>query len=169
MAATPTKSPCFVAGTNRASGDVGTGELQTVRGGGRCACVLSGSLLVTPNVGGPPGITSSGGHILFFSGAGRLNSVLPQVTMSGGLAVYFYDAATLAPSGTSVSGQKIIGVIPAFTMVALSGAGAQVPFTGQPFNVDMPFTSGLCAAIPSGTPGFTVSWTPEAAPTYPNP
>ena len=154
---TPTKNPVFYGYTPRTSGDVFTGEIQTVRGGGRTSCVMSGSLLTNAALTTAPGAVQSGGHILLFSGGGRLNSILQHqgVLSLSGVAVNFYDAAGPTVSGVSVSGQRIIAVLN-----APQGQSGQFNTTALA-NLDMPFASGLCVSAPSGTPGFTVSFTPE--------
>jgi hypothetical protein len=158
----PINKPCFVAGTPRSSGDVQTGEVTVTRGGGRAACVWSGSLLTNAALTG--GAVQSGGHILLYSGAGRLNTVCQHqnvLTLSG-VAVTFYDAGTITVSGVSVSGQRFLGVVNA-------PGGQSGQFTGTaPVLFDMPFSSGLCVAAPSGTPGFSVSYTPEVSTAFPN-
>ncbi len=137
--------------------------VQTVARGTKTACVWSGSILTNAALAGAPGAVQSGGHILLFSGAGRLNTIIPHALLTSGQPVTFYDAGTISASGISVSGQIFLGIIP-FAMrsplVALSGnQGVTVPWQDQ-IQVDMPFFSGLCAAAASGAPGFTVSYTP---------
>lgn len=161
----PTKNPCFLSYSPRSSGDVQTGEIQEVRGGGRCAAVWSGSILTNAALTAAPGACQSGGNILLFSGAGRLNSYFQHqsVLALSGVPVFFYDAGALALSGTSVSGQKIIGVLN-----QPQGQSGQFTAAGAIVNCDMPFNSGLCVSAASGTPGFTVSWTPEVNSNWPN-
>ena len=162
----PVRNPMWLAGaTCRTSGDVQDAAIGVIRGGGRCAAILSGGY--APNLNSAPGATLAGGnsgHVLLFSGAGRLNSILPHVQMVSGVYGYFYDAGTLS-FGTGLSGQKIIGVIPP-TMnggtLSGGGYGTYAPWNGEPIRPDMPFNSGLCVLALSGVPGFTVSWTPEA-------
>src|SRR4051812_14409086 len=104
----PVQKPTFMAGTPRSSGDVQTGEMAQVRAGGRTACVWSGHILTTAALaGGVPGGVCSGGNILIYSGAGRLNTVLPHIQMASGATVFFYDAGAISASGVSVSGQRI--------------------------------------------------------------
>lgn len=163
----PVTKPCFLSQTPRSSGDVFTGEIQFVRGGGRGACIWSGALL--PNLTATPsGSLASGGHVILYAGAGRLNHAFPQVLMTSGLPVFFYDAGAIAPSGTSVSGQKLIGILPPTFAGAQSGNPTSIN-PGVPISYDFPFNSGLCAAVPSGTPGFSVSFTPEVSAAFPNP
>ncbi len=161
----PTAKPCFIAGTPRSSGDVATGEVTITRGGGRTACVWSGSLLTNAALGGAPGAVQSGGNILLFSGAGRLNSVLQHqgvLTLSG-VAVTFYDAGTITASGTSVSGQRFLAILN-----APQGQSGQFTNPGIPTAIDMPFSSGLCVSMCSGTPGISVSYTVENSAAFPN-
>ncbi len=167
----PLKSPCFVAGTPRASGDVNTGEVNITRGGGRTSCVWSGSLLTTAALAGAPGAVQSGGHILLYAGAGRLNTVIPHALLTSGQPVTFYDAGTITASGTSVSGQRFLGFIPSpmrSPLTALSGNISVAVNWQDQIYLDMPFSSGLCAAAASGAPGFTVSWTPEISVAFPS-
>jgi hypothetical protein len=161
----PINKPCFVAGTPRSSGDVQTGEVTVTRGGGRAACVWSGSLLTNAALTGAPGAVQSGAHVLLFSGAGRINTVVQHqnvLTLSG-VAVNIYDAGSIAPSGVSVSGQRLLAVLN-----APGGVSGQFTLSTVPFAVDMPFSSGLCVSAPSGSPGFTVSYTAEVVePAFP--
>jgi len=160
----PIKEPTYLAGSPRASGDIQTGEIPFTRGGGRTSCVFSGSLLTNTALTAAPGAVQSGGQILLFSGAGRLNNVLVHQFLTSGQPVWFYDAGTITVSGISVSGQKIIHLIPNNFPAALavaSGNTQTVVNWNWTYQVDMPFQSGLCVAAASGAPGFTVSFTPE--------
>lgn len=161
-----TRSPLRMIGGNVNSGNVNTGELMTVRGGVQRGCVWSGSIAAGTNgVIGQGIYQASGGHAIFQSGPGRLNTVTPTVQFSGSASVFFYDAGTITQSGISVSGFPIVGVIPANPPPSYtSGYQSVIVFGGQPLNVDIPFSSGLCAAIPSGCPGFTVTWSVETNP-----
>ncbi len=169
-----TKNPERILGGNPVSGGVNTGEQQHVRGGSYKAVVLSGAL--TPIVvGGSPGITvpvvavaALSMNAVLFSGAGRLNSILPHQQLTSGLPVYFYDAAS-SVSGLNVSGQSITALIPpTWIGGAVSGYPSNgMPWNGEPIRPDMPFYSGLCVSAPSGTPGFVVSWTPDTVPANP--
>lgn len=162
----PINKPCWISQTPRASGDVGTGQLLVTTGGGRTACVWSGSLLTNAALTGAPGAVQSGGHVLLYSGAGRLDSVVPHqnvLTMSG-VAITFYDAGAITISGVSYSGQRVLAVVG-----APGGVSGQLFLNGpSPFPIGMPFSSGLCVAAASGTTGFTVSYTPEVVePAFP--
>lgn len=160
----PVKKPCFVAGTVRSSGDVQTGEVSVTRGGQRTACVWSGNILTTAALTAAPGAIQSGGNVLFYSGAGRLNTVMPHAYLTSGQPVFFYDAGTPTVSGVSVSGCKLIGIIPAPYQGPLAAASGNLQTTfawPQKIEMDMPFFSGLCASAPSGAPGFTLSYTAE--------
>lgn len=168
-----TRSPLRMVGGNVNSGNVNTGELMTIRGGSQHGCIYSGTI----NAGGNGVVgfgiqNASGGHVQLWSGPGRLNTVQPHVQLQSGVAVFFYDAGAITLSGISTSGFPILGTIPATYpggyLIGAAGVGFQpsVAFAGQPFNVDIPFSSGLCAAIPSGSPGFTCSWTPETNPLF---
>lgn len=160
-----TRSPSRMLGAQPNSGSPNTGEFLQVRGGAQKAVIWSGSLLVNSAAfGGVPGGVSSGGHILIWSGAGRLNSVLPHTTMVSGIPVFFYDAVGPTISGVSVSGQNLLGVLPTPYQPYLV-SGATPPWQWN-YPLDAVFLSGLCAAIPSGTPGFTVTFTPDTSPNF---
>ena len=151
----PIKKPCFIDGTPRSSGDVQTGEIQHVRGGGRAFTNFSG--------------TAAGNDVLIYSGAGRLNSILQHTQMQSGQTVYFYDSAIATSGGPfAASGHKIVGILPATWSQGAPGSGAINQQTGQPLNVDFPFQSGLVAATRSGTPGFSVSYTVENSIAFPS-
>lgn len=164
-----TKSPMRMLGAQPNSGSPNTGEFPHVRGGSLKAVVWSGSLLTNAAFGGVPGGVSSGGHIQIASGAGRINSVLPHQAMQSGLPVFFYDASAVTLSGVSVSGQNILGVLPgihqAYFIAGFQSGGQNPPWSWS-YLMDVVFFSGLCAAIPSGTPGFTVTYTPDTSPNF---
>ncbi len=144
----PVSRPCYIAGTQNSSGDVGTAELRFTQGGGRAFTQWSGSV--------------ADNDVLIFSGAGRLNTLLQITQLVSGQAVVFYDSAIATSGGPfAASGHKIVGIIPStFPGGAWSG-NLIVPWTGAPVIVGMPFQSGLCAATRSGTPGFTAGYSVE--------
>lgn len=158
-----TRSPLRMAGANLSSGHPATGEVPWTRGGQLTATLWSGG--VSPNLtGAPTGAVTSGGHTLILTGAGRLNTILPHSFLTSGQPVFFYDAGAISVSGVSVSGQRIIGIVPntmRAPLAALSGNIATVVNWEDKIDCDMPFTSGLCVAAASGAPGVTVSYTPE--------
>ena len=160
-----TRKPLRMGGANFASGNPNTGELMFTRGGGQNACLWSGAL--APSLAGcPAGAVTSGGNTMLFSGAGRLNSILPHALLTSGQPVFFYDSSIITVSGISVSGQKLIGFIPATYRAPLTPISGQYAVTipwQDKIDCDMPFTSGLCVSAPSGAPGFTISFTPEVA------
>lgn len=163
-----TKNPLRFMGAN-VSGAPNTGELLTVRGGTRRCTVWSGSLAVTPAAG--TFLNSSGGQIQFWSGPGRLNSIVPLSNSQSGLPTFFYDANAIAVSGVVGLPSGFIGAGSLSTQYLAAAASgvfqvAQIP--SEPFRPDCPFFNGLCASIASGTNGFTVTWTPEVDPTNPN-
>jgi len=166
---TPGGGPTYIAGTPRSSGDVQTGEIQFIRGGGRAGTVYSGAAAVAAVCGGPYAPAVAGGEVQFWSGAGRLNALLQHIALTSGLGVTFYDAAVITSGGPfAASGHKIIGIIPpTWPGGSYSGTGLNI-WNGAVVNVDMPFQSGLCAHTASGCPGFTVSWTPEVNQNWPN-
>ena len=162
------RSPLRMAGANIHSGNVNTGEIPWTQGGGARFTCFSGGIRNLSSGGtapptGAPAVTAD--HAVIYSGAGRLNEVLPHQAISG-VVLVFYDAATPGLSGPGTytnSGYPIIGLIPANTIgsYALLGGG---PFLS---NFGFPFNSGLCVANASGCPGFTVTFTPEV--NLPNP
>lgn len=174
MRLTPVNNPCYLNGNAYNSGDVKTGELQTIRGGGRCITVFSGNAIlsgVLPAAGTATGnAANNGGYdLLVWSGAGRLNSIMPLAQIQSGLPTLFYDSAVNTSGGPfAASGHKIVGQLPGtFAGGAWSGLGI-VAWTGGPINVDLPFQSGLVIALKSGQAGFTCSFTPENSSAFPN-
>lgn len=167
-----TRSPQRILGGNPVSGGVNTGEQQHVRGGSYKVSVSSGGLAPVA-IGAPASLTpalGSGNSILFYSGAGRLNSVLLTGQTTSGPGGFLYDAATPAASGATLSAQSVIGVIPSTWPalgIASGGVSNPVVFSAEPSRPDMPFYSGLCLFLPSGNPGITVSWTPDTVPVSP--
>lgn len=160
-----TRKPLRMAGATINSGFPNTGEVPVTQGGMYTAQTFSGNLLAHNGSGFSPGyIGSSGGHIQLWSGAGRLHKIIPHSILTSGQPVTFYDAGTITVSGISVSGTRIIGRIPARSRATLALASGEVDTAvswQDVISVDMPFTSGLCAAAASGAPGFSVSFTPE--------
>jgi hypothetical protein len=177
---TPVKAPHVIAGTPRSSGDVQTGEIPFTRGGGRTATVYSGAIAM--GVTAAPGALVSGGSILVFSGAGRLNSFTALwpagVALAGngenacvsGQPIVAYDAATLAGSGLHTDGKiATLGAKILFSWCPpkqLASGVTNESFAQRylPQPLDVPFQSGLCVLAMSGSPGFTVTFTPEVAP-----
>ena len=157
------KSPLRTAGANLRSGFADLGEVAHTRGGFQTATIWSGAL--NPNLtGAPTGAVASGGNSQLWSGAGRLHTILPHSLLTSGQPVYFYDAGAITVSGVSVSGQKIIGIIPNSMRAPLAVISGQVQTTvawEDQIVLDMPFTSGLCVSAASGAPGFTCSFTTE--------
>jgi hypothetical protein len=81
---------------------------------------------------------------------------------NSGIRGVFYDSQTVYGSGVGGSGARIVG---AFN--GPGGVSGQQFIPGVPINFDVPFSSGLCVAAPSGVPGFTLTYTPEVP--YTNP
>ncbi len=153
---TPVRKPAALAGTPRSSGDVQTGEFLLTRGGGRAATVNSGGLAFNA-----PGAAKIGDQMIFYSGGGRLNTILPLLAQSGS-AVTFYDAGTVLASGAvPASGYRVLYTIPGNTALMFPGLINGGPL---PIAVDVPFSSGLCATgiIASGMCPFTITYTPES-------
>ena len=157
-----TRRPQRLGGANFHSGSPNTGELQYTRGGALRFTVFSGGL-ITAGSGQGAFINLSGGHVAVFSGGGRLNTIIPHQAISG-VAAFFYDSAIIARSGVATcpeSGRGVVGVMPANTF-----NGPNTLMGPLPIPVDCPFNSGLSVSCPSGTAGFTISYTPEVPPTY---
>jgi hypothetical protein len=102
------------------------------------------------------------GDLLIALGPGRLDSILPFSQLSGSDTV-FYDSATPANGVTGggpvvTSGHKVLARLNGNTWLGVNGT-----FAGGPsiVSVGMPFQSGLCVALRSGSPGYTICWTPE--------
>lgn len=156
------RNPLRMAGASF-SGFPGTQEVAMTRGGQMTACVWSGAL--APSLAGcPAGSVTSGGHTQLWSGAGRLNTIMPHAYLNSGQAVTFYDAGAISVSGISVSGQRFVGIVPQSMrapLAVLSGNTQATVAWQDAIQIDMPFSSGLCVSAASGAPGFTVSFTPE--------
>lgn len=160
-----TVKPCSINYAPLSSGDVRTGEIQHVRGGGRGGFIGSGAIAMGLTFV-QSGAVVSGNNMLVMAGAGRLNSVsliTPVPTLSG-VGITFYDSSTCAVSGTAVTGVKILA---AFN--AAGGQSGQFTTAGSVVNVDLPFQSGLGISAASGAPGFSFSYTPEVSVAFPNP
>lgn len=134
-------------------------SVYTTTGGARTASLYSGAL--APGLLGAPGAVAPGtGHVLLFSGAGRLRSIISHQSISG-VAAIFYDAAVLARSGVATiqeSGGRPLAIVGPNTFADVGTL--QAP--DNQLNPDMPFTSGLCVSFASGCAGFTVSYTSES-------
>jgi hypothetical protein len=159
--ASPRKKPTFIAGTPRASGDVQTGEFPITRGGGRVAVTVFSGGPLSPGSGFYGKSVKTADQLLLYSGPGRLNTIIPLNATTSGTALYFYDSITVARSGAlpSESGYAVVGHIPANAI----GLSPQLGGGMLPIQTDCPFQSGLCVACLSGTPGFTVTFTPESS------
>lgn len=170
-----TKSPTRLAGANVSSGNLNTGEVPWTRGGARAVTVYSGAIAMS----GIGSAVASGGSVLFFSGAGRINTftaLFPagvaiagngQGAIISGIPIVVYDAGITARSGLFTDATlSESGARPLFVWqppIVLSGANFPTPgYT--PTSIDMPFTSGLCVMALSGSPGFSMSFTPETNP-----
>jgi hypothetical protein len=127
---------------------------------------INGPGTTSPSVSGP-------GDFQLWSGAGRLDTIMViQSQIISGLMnpVIFYDAAVATSGGPFIlSGHKVIGQIPPYINVTsgqfvLSGntnwTTSQVGFSNANTNV-LPFTSGLCVALRSGQPAFSIGFSPE--------
>ena len=156
-----TKKPLIFTGGQNFSGGPLTGELQFTQGGSISATVYSGGLFSPGSGKLPPGTVKTADQLLLWSGAGRVNRIL-CITPISGVITYMYDSAQVARSGAapSESGYGTVGLIPANSF---NPAGTLQPIT-LPQEFGIPFSSGLCLNCVSGTPGFTVTFTPEVVP-----
>lgn len=160
------KNPLRVGGATIYSGGVATGEIPITQGGQVALTIWSGGL--APSLIGAPGaVHTSGNQVRLWSGAGRLNTIIPHVQMTSGLQSWFYDAALVARSGAgpvasliAESGARLIGILPP-TFGGGVWSGTAVSPMQSTINFGTPFFSGLNVACPSGSPGFTVTITPE--------
>jgi hypothetical protein len=134
-------------------------------GGSRTYTAYSGGLatLTSGNVAQLTPVSASGGHVVIWSGAGRLNTVYPHQIISG-VASFLYDSNVVARSGVgtiSESGYTILGGTPANTIGAFGNSLGGGPL---PTVFDVPFAHGLALSLPSGAPGVTVVFSPEINP-----
>lgn len=156
-----TRKPVRMVGGVVNSGNLDTGEVNWTRGGQRVVCVHSGGLLNAGSGFAPGGVVSTD-QLVIFSGAGRLNTIIPLVAISG-VRVVFYDSSVAARSGGGAgnggveSGYPTLAVIPANSFNAPNTLGGPLPI-----EVDVPFRSGLAVSNISGAPGFSAVYTPEA-------
>lgn len=164
-----TRNPLRIGGANLHSGNPDTGQQAFTQGGGQRWGFNSGGLL-SPGSGSPSPSTGTvvkaADQVLIYSGTGRLDTVYPHTVISG-VAIVFYDSAVVARSGPNThieSGYGVLAVIPANTIGAFGPALGGGPL---PIVFGTPFYSGLCVSATSGTPGCTVTFTPEGV--TPNP
>lgn len=154
------RNPHRMAGAVVSSGNLDTGEVAWTRGGQRLVSFFSGGPLQLGSGSVAP-VAQTGDHAIFWSGAGRLNTVFPHQAISG-VAVHFYDSAVVARSGPNTyreSGYGLLAVIPANTWDNQGGTLEQIH---KPIHFDTPFYSGLAVIGASGVPGVTFTFTPEA-------
>jgi len=177
-----TRSPLRVTGATLSSGFPGTQEVLINRGGTQTATIYSGAIAMGTAAAGT-GAIASGGSILIFSGAGRLNTVTPlfpagvalagngESAIGSGQPFVIYDSAITARSGVftdatiAESGRKILfSWMPPRALLS----GATWPQNNfLPIPLDTPFQSGLCVMALSGCVGLTLQYTPEVAPANP--
>lgn len=99
---------------------------------------------------------TAGGQQLIWSGAGRLNTLIPHAPGLSGVAVKFYDSAIATSGGPfSASGHVVLGSITPNTLDIATRNGLDV------IRLNVPFTSGLVAQGASGMPGWTAIFTPD--------
>jgi len=176
-----TRNPTRVAGANVNSGFPNTNELLINRGGVRTASCYSGAIAAGVAAAGT-GALSSGGSVLVFSGAGRLNTftaIWPAgVALAGngeggcisGMPIVVYDSAITARSGVytdstiAESGRKIMFTWCPPKQLASGVTNESFAARYLPIPLDIPFFSGLCVFALSGAPGFSLSYTPEHNP-----
>ncbi len=132
-------------------------------GGTRSFNIYSGGLLTHGSGGKEPLSNPGTGDSVWFSGAGRVNSVVPHGRISGELAV-LYDSVVTARSGVTAleSGVQCIFFMPANTWGGVNGLFGEGP---PIFRVDTPFFSGLALQARSGVLGMTVYYTPAGSQT----
>ena len=143
-----TRNPMRVIGGILDSGFVQTGEQRTTNGGEATYSAMSGVNVAT----------------VIFSGAGRLNRSLVTAQLVSGQAIQLIDAEPIATSGMPLlnSGHKMIGLIAPIWRVGASGALTLSSQEGLWNDIQVPFFSGLLACpLASGTPGFSLSYTPS--------
>jgi hypothetical protein len=144
-----------MAGAIFNSGELNTGEVLFGQGGQMAGTVYSG-ILAGGNVGAIVGGVAAGPNFMFWSGGGRLCSVIPfGLVVSGTVAVQFYDSSQITSGAPFIaSGHKILGEL----ISAPNGANS---YTKQPIVLNVPFQSGLCCIAPAACQAFTVTWIPE--------
>lgn len=150
-----TRNPMRWLGACPTSGGVDDGSFLDRIGGTKTAGVYSGGL--APTGFGGVNVAAANGHVLLATGQGRLNTVLPHQAISG-VQITFYDSAVVALSGVALyaaSGMPVVGVVNPNSFYAPNTLGGPLVV-----RFDCQFTSGLCASVASGAPGFTATWTP---------
>ena len=139
---------------------------KTTVGGFQTATIFSGLQSGTgaaPFFTAAPGAFNVAADVMFFSGAGRLDTVSVNTPTTSGTPLVFYDASAPISGGpAAASGHKFLCSIPLFPAGAASGVAPSVQ-PGTPITIGIPFQSGLCCRTTSGQPTFTVCWTPETA------
>ena len=132
-------------------------------GGTRSFNIYSGGL-ITHGSGGKVPLSDPGtGDSVWFSGAGRVNTVIPHNAGSGQVSV-LYDSVVTARSGISALESGIQAI---FFMTGNTNGGNNGIFNEGPpiFRVDTPFFSGLALQARSGVTGMTVYYTPAGSQT----
>lgn len=177
-------NPTRIMGGANTSSTPYTGEIPFTRGGQATACVYSGAIAMGVAAAGT-GALSSGGSVLFVSGAGRLNSftaIWPAgVALAGngeggcisGQPIVVYDSAITARSGVltdstiAESGRKVLFTWCPPKQLASGVTNESFAARFLPIPLDIPYFSGICAMALSGAPGFNLNYTPEQQPTAP--
>ena len=132
-------------------------------GGTRSFNIYSGGL-ITHGSGGKVPLSNPGtGDSVWFSGAGRVNSVVVHGRLSGTPSV-LYDAVVTARSGISAleSGVQCLFFVPGNSFGGENGMFGEGPPVYRP---DTPFFSGLALQSRSGALGMTVYYTPAGSQT----
>ena len=158
-----TRNPTRIGAANATSGFAQTNEIPWTRGGQLTAYLYSGNVvsgglaqIAYPRYNGAGVI--NGSDALLLSGAGRLNSIIPILAVSG-TATFIYDSPVATSGGPfSASGHIVIGAVPANTHGGLANA------LMGPIEVDAPFFSGLCISFRSGMANVAITYTPEVTP-----
>ncbi len=133
----------------------------TPDGGHKADCLFSGQVVPTLT-GCRNGAVAVGSDVMFYSGAGRLQAVIPHQTLMAlsGVTGVFYDAhAPVSGGPIPASGHVILGN--SLNQNRITNSGDQLA-AGVPLVLNVPFYSGLCYNSRSGQAGVTVVWTPES-------
>lgn len=128
------------------------------QGGFKLNSIYSGG--VSPIVArSSTGMAFAGSDVQLQVGGGRLNSIIPHVTVIAlsGVVLTLYDAALPVSGGpVAASGHIQLG-----GLAGPSGVSGLIYAANEPIHFNVPFYSGLCLNSRSGQPGVTIVWTPE--------
>ena len=151
----PTRNPTIIAGSPIESGTPNTGQVSYTWGGQH----------------GASGTFSGNGSILLQLGAGRLDTIQAIVSPSvvgansaaSGRPVVWYDTNVAGAIGFAAeSGHRLLAAIDPRVLQSpnnVSFNSGLLMYGSPPYQVGVPFTSGLCVMALSGAPGYACSWT----------